>query len=162
MKCPAHVNVQGYVQLIKKKEYLKAVNLIRERNPLSAICGRICTHPCESECTRRQADDAVAIRLLKRFASDQEMECSRRANCPCPRKKSPRPDAKKVAIIGGGPAGLTAADDLADAGFAVTVYEAMPAAGGMLRYGIPEYRLPKEVLDHEIELIRRKGVKVRL
>ncbi|MGA2854669.1 MAG: FAD-dependent oxidoreductase, partial [Verrucomicrobiota bacterium] len=74
MKCPAKVNVQGYVQLIKKKEYLKAVELIRQRNPLSAICGRICTHPCEAECTRGKADDPIAIRLLKRFASDQEME----------------------------------------------------------------------------------------
>ena len=74
MKCPAKVNVQGYVQLIKKKEYVKAVNLIRQRNPLSAICGRVCTHPCESECTRGKADDPIAIRLLKRFASDKEME----------------------------------------------------------------------------------------
>ncbi len=159
MKCPAKVNVQGYVQLIKKKEYLKAVELIRQRNPLSAICGRICTHPCESECTRGKADDPIAIRLLKRFASDKEMEMLAAGTLTLPEEKTPTPDAKKVAIIGGGPAGLTAANDLADAGFAVTVYEAMPAAGGMLRYGIPEYRLPKKVLDHEIEIIRRKGVK---
>jgi heterodisulfide reductase subunit A-like polyferredoxin len=159
MKCPARVNVQGYVQLIKKKEYLKAVELIRQRNPLSAICGRICTHPCESECTRGKADDPIAIRLLKRFASDKEMEMLEAGTLALPEEKTPAPDAEKVAIIGGGPAGLTAANDLADAGFAVTVYEAMGAAGGMLRYGIPEYRLPKKVLDHEIEIIRRKGVK---
>jgi len=158
MKCPARVNVQGYVQLIKQKEYVKAVELIRQRNPLSAICGRICTHPCESECTRGKADDAIAIRLLKRFASDKEMEMLAAGDLALPEEKVPAPDAKKVAIIGGGPAGLTAANDLADAGFNVTVYEAMPAAGGMLRYGIPEYRLPKKVLDHEIEIIRRKGV----
>jgi heterodisulfide reductase subunit A-like polyferredoxin len=159
MTCPARVNVQGYVQLIKKKEYLKAVELIRQRNPLSAICGRICAHPCEAECTRGKADDPIAIRLLKRFASDKEMEMLAAGKLTLPEEKTPAPDAKKVAIIGGGPAGLTAANDLADAGFAVTVYEAMPAAGGMLRYGIPEYRLPKKVLDHEIEIIRRKGVK---
>ncbi|MGO9586939.1 MAG: FAD-dependent oxidoreductase [Limisphaerales bacterium] len=158
MTCPARVNVQGYVQLIKQKEYLKAVALIRQRNPLSAICGRVCTHPCESECTRGKADDAIAIRLLKRFASDKEMELLAAGKLTLPEEKTPAPDAKKVAVIGGGPAGLTAANDLAEAGFAVTVYEAMSAAGGMLRYGIPGYRLPKKVLDHEIEIIRRKGV----
>ncbi|MGD0209184.1 MAG: FAD-dependent oxidoreductase [Verrucomicrobiota bacterium] len=159
MTCPARVNVQGYVQLIKQKEYLKAVELVRQRNPLPAICGRICTHPCESECTRGKADDPIAIRLLKRFASDKEMELLAAGKLTLPEEKTPAPDAKKVAVIGGGPAGLTAANDLADAGFAVTVYEAMPAAGGMLRYGIPGYRLPKKVLDHEIDIIRRKGVK---
>ncbi|MGD0744996.1 MAG: NAD(P)-binding protein [Verrucomicrobiota bacterium] len=159
LTCPARVNVQGYVQLIKQKEYLKAVELIRQRNPLSAICGRVCTHPCESECTRGKADDPIAIRLLKRFASDREMEMLAAGKLTLPAEKTPAPDAQKVAIVGSGPAGLTAANDLAEAGFAVTVFEAMPAAGGMLRYGIPEYRLPKKVLDHEIELIRRKGVK---
>ncbi|MDD4860374.1 MAG: FAD-dependent oxidoreductase, partial [Dehalococcoidales bacterium] len=156
--CPAHVNVQGYVQLIKKKEYLKAVNLIRERNPLAAICGRVCTHPCEAECTRNDVDSAIAIRLLKRFASDKEMELLEAGKLTLPEEKTPPPDAKKVAIVGAGPAGLAAADDLAGRGFAVTVYEATSAAGGMLRWGIPEYRLPRKVLDHEVELIRRKGV----
>jgi heterodisulfide reductase subunit A-like polyferredoxin len=159
LTCPARVNVQGYVQLIKQKEYLKAVNLIRQRNPLSAICGRVCTHPCESECTRGKADDPISIRLLKRFASDKEMEILAAGKLTLPDEKTPAPDARKVAIIGGGPAGLTAANDLAEAGFAVTIYEGMPAAGGMLRYGIPQYRLPKNILDHEIEIIRRKGVK---
>ncbi len=157
--CPANVNVQGYVQLIKKKEYLKAVNLIRERNPLAAICGRICTHPCESRCTRGQADEPLAIRLLKRFASDKEVEMLQSGKLILPPEKKPAAGAKKVAVIGAGPAGLTVANDLAAKGFAVTVYEAQPAAGGMLRYGIPEYRLPKKVLDHEVELIRRKGVR---
>jgi heterodisulfide reductase subunit A-like polyferredoxin len=156
--CPANINVQGYVQLIKKGEYLRAVDLIRERNPLSAICGRVCTHPCEAACTRANVDDAVAIRLLKRFASDKEMEMLEAGEVSLPKEKMPAKDAKKIAVIGGGPAGLAAADDLAGKGFAVTVYEAMPAAGGMLRWGIPEYRLPKKVLDHETELIRRKGV----
>jgi ferredoxin len=156
--CPANINVQGYVQLIKKKEYIKAVNLIRERNPLSAICGRICTHPCEAECTRHDVDEAVAIRLLKRFASDKEMEMIASGELALPEEKTPPAGAKKVAIIGAGPAGLTAAEDLAGRGVAVTVYEASSAAGGMLRWGIPEYRLPRRILDHEIELIRRKGV----
>jgi heterodisulfide reductase subunit A-like polyferredoxin len=157
--CPANINVQGYVQLIKKGEYLRAVELIRQRNPLSAICGRVCTHPCEAACTRAGVDDAIAIRLLKRFASDKEMEMLEAGEISLPKEKIPAKDAKKVAVIGGGPAGLAAADDLADRGFAVTVYEAMPACGGMLRWGIPEYRLPKKVLDYEIELIRRKGVR---
>ena len=156
--CPANVNVQGYIQLIKKKEYLKAVNLIRERNPLSAICGRVCTHPCEAACTRHSADAAVAIRLLKRFASDKEMEMVESGGLSLPEEKTPPAGARKVAVIGAGPAGLTLASDLADRGLAVTVYEASSAAGGMLRWGIPEYRLPRKVLDYEIDLIRRKGV----
>ncbi len=160
--CPAHINVQGYVQLIKKKEYVKAVNLIRERNPLSGICGRVCPAPCEAECTRAEKDSAVAIRLLKRFASDQEMEKLKSGEITLPEEKTPAPDAKKVAVIGAGPAGLTAANDLAQAGYAVTAYEALPEPGGMLRWGIPEYRLPQPVLDHEIELIRRKGVTFEL
>jgi len=159
VECPANVNVQGYVQLIKKKEYLKAVNLIRERNPLSAICGRICTHPCEAKCTRNNVDSSVAIRLLKRFASDKEMEMLLSGELVLPEEKIVPSDAKKVAIIGAGPAGLAAADDLAGRGVAVTVYEASSAAGGMLRWGIPEYRLPKNILDHEINLVQRKGVK---
>lgn len=158
VECPANINVQGYVQLIKKKEYLKAVNLIRERNPLSAICGRVCTHPCESQCTRRDIDSAVSIRLLKRFASDQEMGMVRSGELPLPEEKTPPENAKTIAVVGAGPAGLTAAADLADRGYAVTVYEATSGAGGMLRWGIPAYRLPKDILDYEIELIRRKGI----
>ncbi len=162
MECPANINVQGYIQLIKKKEYVKAVNLIRERNPLSAICGRVCPAPCESACTRSQVDSAVAIRQLKRFASDEEMKLVKSGKLKLPEEKSPGPDAKKVAIIGAGPSGLTAAGDLADIGFAVTVYEAKSIAGGMLYWGIPQYRLPKDILDYEIELIRRRGVKIIL
>jgi heterodisulfide reductase subunit A-like polyferredoxin len=156
--CPANINVQGYIQLIKKKEYLKAVNLIRERNPLSAICGRVCTHPCETACARNSVDAPIAIRLLKRFASDKEMEMIESGELSPPEEKTPPPGAKKVAVIGAGPSGLTVADDLAGRGFGVTVYEASSAAGGMLRWGIPEYRLPTKVLDYEIDLIRRKGV----
>ena len=162
IECPANINVQGYIQLIKKKEYVKAVNLIRERNPLSAICGRVCPAPCESACTRSQVDSAVAIRQLKRFASDEEMKLVKSGKLALPEEKTPQPNAKKVAIIGAGPSGLTAAGDLADMGFAVTIYEAKSIAGGMLYWGIPQYRLPKEILDYEIELIRRRGVKINL
>jgi heterodisulfide reductase subunit A-like polyferredoxin len=158
MECPANINVQGYIQLIKKKEYVKAVNLIRERNPLSAICGRVCPAPCESVCTRSKVDSPLAIRQLKRFASDQEMKLVRSGELALPDEKNPPADAKKVAVIGAGPAGLTAASDLAGRGFAVTIYEASDTAGGMLIWGIPRYRLPKDILDYEVELIRRKGV----
>jgi heterodisulfide reductase subunit A-like polyferredoxin len=160
--CPANINVQGYIQLIKKKEYLKAVNLIRERNPLSAICGRVCPAPCEDVCTRSEVDSALAIRQLKRFASDQEMNLVRSGELPLPEQKTPAEKAKKVAVIGAGPAGLTCAGDLADRGFSVTIYEARSGAGGMLRWGIPQYRLPKDILDYEIELIKRKGVRIVL
>ncbi len=162
MTCPANINVQGYIQLIKKKEYVKAVNLIRERNPLSAICGRVCPAPCESACTRSRVDSAVAIRQLKRFASDREMALVKSGAIAMPEEKTPPAGAKKIAIIGAGPAGLTCAGDLADMGFAVTVFEARTRPGGMLLWGIPEYRLPRDILDYEIELIRRKGVTFRL
>lgn len=156
--CPANINVQGYIQLIKKREYTRAVSLIRERNPLAAICGRVCTHPCEAACTRDRVDSSVAIRQLKRFASDKELAMIQSGELALPEERTPSPDAKKVAVIGAGPSGLTTAQDLADRGYAVTVYEASPAAGGMLRWGIPEYRLPVDILEYEVELIRRKGV----
>lgn len=159
--CPANINVQGYVQLIKKGEYVKAVNLIRERNPLSAICGRVCPAPCESACTRSNFDSAVAIRQLKRFASDQEMMLVKSGKLTMPDERKISPDAKKVAVVGAGPAGLTCAADLADKGFAVTVFETGSRAGGMLVWGIPEYRLPRDILDYEVELIRRKGVEFK-
>jgi heterodisulfide reductase subunit A-like polyferredoxin len=162
IKCPANINIQGYIQLIKKKEYVKAVNLIRQRNPLSGICGRVCPAPCETVCTRANVDSPLAIRQLKRFASDQEMKLIKSGELLLPEEKKPSPDAKKIAIIGAGPSGLTAAGDLADKGFAVTVYEEKDFAGGMLYWGIPQYRLPKEILDYEIELIRRKGVSIVL
>ena len=162
MKCPANINVQGYIQLIKKKEYLKAVNLIRERNPLAAICGRVCPAPCETACTRSKVDSSLAIRQLKRFASDQEIILYKTGRLKLPEQKNPLSDARKVAVVGGGPAGLTAAGDLADKGFAVTIYESRDSAGGMLYCGIPRYRLPKDILDYEVELIKRKGVKIVL
>ena len=162
MKCPAHINVQGYIQLIKKKEYVKAVNLIRERNFLAAICGRVCPAPCETACTRSKVDSPLAIRQLKRFASDREIEMYKSGMLKLPEPKNLPAEAKKIAIVGGGPAGLTAAGDLADKGFAVTIYESKESPGGMLYCGIPRYRLPKDILDYEVELIKRKGVKIIL
>jgi heterodisulfide reductase subunit A-like polyferredoxin len=162
MECPANINVQGYIQLIKKKEYVKAADLIRERNPLAAICGRVCPAPCESACTRADADAPLAIRQLKRFAVDQEIRMVKAGELALPEEKSPAADAPKIAIVGAGPAGLTAAGDLADRGFAVTVYEASGNAGGMLLWGIPSYRLPKDILAYEVELIRRRGVRIVL
>lgn len=158
VSCPANINVQGYVQLIKKKEYLKALSLMRERNPLLSICGRVCTHPCETACTRNAVDSPVAIKRLKRFVSDKEMEMLDSGEITLPDEITPLPDAKKIAVIGAGPCGLTAAADLADCGYAVTIYESSSAAGGVLRREYPEYELPERVLDFEIELIRRKGV----
>jgi len=162
MNCPANINVQGYIQLIKKKEYVKAADLIRERNPLAAICGRVCPAPCESACTRSNVDAPLAIRQLKRFAVDQEIRMVKAGELALPEEKSPPADAPKIAIIGAGPAGLTAAGDLANSGFAVTVYEASSSAGGMLLWGIPPYRLPKDILAYEVQLIRRKGVTIVL
>ena len=162
IKCPANINIQGYIQLIKKGEYVKAVNLIRQRKPLAGICGRVCPAPCETACTRANVDSALAIRQLKRFASDEEMKLFKSGNLSLPEEQMPSAGAKKIAIIGAGPSGLTAAGDLAEKGFAVTIYEEKETAGGMLFWGIPQYRLPKDVLDYEIELIRRKGVTIVL
>ena len=162
MKCPANINVQGYIQLIKKKEFVKAADLIRERNPLAAICGRVCPAPCETDCTRANVDAPLAIRQLKRFAVDEEIRMVKAGELALPEEKSPAADARKIAVIGAGPAGLTAAGTLADSGFAVTVYEASGCAGGMLLWGIPAYRLPKDILAYEVELIRRKGVRIVL
>jgi len=156
--CPAGVNVQGYVQLIKMGKYIDSWSLIYENNPLPAVCGRVCTHPCESQCHRGSVDSPVNIRELKRFAADQAY--SDPALLPLPETHSPKEE--KVAIIGSGPAGLSNAYQLAKLGYQVTVFEALSAAGGMLRVGIPEYRLPKEVLELEIGLLKKQGIEIKL
>jgi RnfABCDGE-type electron transport complex B subunit len=151
--CPAEIDIPRYIQHIKNGEYEAAVNTIRERNPLLLACGRVCPHPCESWCRRGIEDNPVAINHLKRFVADYEMNSGKRI----PIDKAPD-TGKRVAVIGGGPAGLSCAYFLRRSGHYVSIFEAMPKLGGMLRYGIPEYRLPKKVLDWEIDGILNLGV----
>jgi len=151
--CPAEIDIPEYIARIKAGDYKGAVDTIRRRNPLLLACGRVCPHPCEDYCRRGIADEPVSINQLKRFAADFEMNSGRRYPITC------APDTgKKVAVIGGGPAGLSCAYFLRRVGHAVTIFEAMPKLGGMIRYGIPEYRLPKKVLDWEIDSILNLGV----
>ncbi|MCU0613378.1 MAG: FAD-dependent oxidoreductase, partial [Candidatus Eisenbacteria bacterium] len=152
--CPAGLNVQGYVQLVSQGKYVEAVQLIMERVPLPGVLGRVCPHPCETACRRALVDDPVAIRDLKRLAADRVDL----AELPLPVIVD-RPE--KIAVIGSGPAGLTAAYDLRLKGYQVTIFEALPVLGGMLRVGIPDYRLPPEVLDGEIRNLLRTGIEVR-
>lgn len=151
--CPAEIDIPRYIGHIRKGEYEEAVNTIRERNPLLLACGRVCPHPCESYCRRGIEDEPVSINQLKRFVADYEMNNNQRFPIEC------APDTgKRVAVIGGGPAGLSCAYFLRRAGHHPEIFEAMPKLGGMLRYGIPEYRLPKKVLDWEIEGILNLGI----
>ncbi len=152
--CPAGTNVQGYVQMVKAGNYQKALNIIMERLPLPGVLGRVCPHPCESNCRRSSADSAVSIRALKRFAADNADFC----NVPLPDVKER--DAK-IAVIGSGPSGLTVAYYLRLKGFKITIFESMEKPGGMLRTGIPDYRLPPAVLDREIEHILSTGIELR-
>ncbi len=152
--CPVHTNVLGYARLIAEGEFEEAYRLIRNTNPLPAVCGRVCYAPCEEVCNRGQIDEPIAIRDLKRFAADQ-------VNIEELEVLAVIKTGKKVAIVGSGPAGLAAANDLALKGHDVTIFEALPEPGGMLRVGIPEYRLPKDILRKEIDYIRRLGVEIR-
>ncbi len=154
--CPAGVNAQGYIALISQGKYREALEVVRRTMPFAGVMGRVCTHPCETDCERKAVDQAMAIRALKRFIADYELEKGREKAIPV---EKTRPE--KVAVVGSGPAGLACAYDLTRRGYAVTVFEAMPVAGGLLRYGIPEYRLPKNVLDSEIDYIRELGVEIK-
>lgn len=156
--CPAGINVPGYVALIGAGRFIDAYNLIRQENPFPAICGRICTHPCESKCRRAQLDEAIAIKDLKRFAADYAFKHEELLN----RDSVFHKNGKSVGIIGAGPSGLTCGYYLARLGYDVDVYEAQPVAGGVLTFGIPEYRLPQEVVAKEIRLIEEVGVKIHL
>ena len=154
--CPAHISVQGYVALIAQGRFQEALKLIKEENPLPAICGRVCHHPCESACTRSQVDEPVAIDFIKRFVADLDLKSETRY---LPQIKKKR--VQKVAIIGAGPAGLSCAYYLAKEGYQVTIYEKLPVTGGMLSVGIPEYRLPRDIINAEVQVIRDMGVEIK-
>jgi len=158
--CPGGIHVQGYIALIAQKRYIEAINLIREAIPFPSVCGRVCNHYCEANCTRSKVDASVNIMALKRFVADWAYE--NRAGIPKSRKEKPKPTNYKIAIIGAGPSGLTAARDLIRFGHAVTVFDALPTAGGMMRVGIPPHRLPTELLDWEIQQIIDEGVALKL
>ena len=152
-QCPAHVDIPGYIALVHEGRYADAVNLIRKTNPLPATCGLICEHPCEAQCRRSFVDDAINIRGLKRFAVEHEGEI-----------KLPEPmedTGKSIGVVGGGPAGLTTAYFLRLMGHSVTIYEQRKMLGGMLRYGIPAYRYPREILNQEIQAILDLGIEVK-
>ncbi len=153
LNCPARTDCQGYVGLIANGEYDAALKLIKNKIALPASIGRVCPHPCEKACRRQNVEEPINIAQLKAFAADMDLK----SDSYIPEKQEP--SGKKVAIIGGGPAGLTAAYYLTIMGHSVTVYDMMDKMGGMLRYGIPQYRLPKEVLDKEIAIIEKTGVK---
>jgi len=153
--CPVHTSAHGYVALVAKGLFDEAYQVASEPNPFPSVCGRICTHECETRCTRGEVDDPIAIAALKRFVADTVGPT---------RGVSPTPVFydERVAVIGAGPAGMTCARDLTDLGYKVVVYEAQQVPGGMLRLGIPEYRLPHEVIQREVEQVLAKGVELRL
>ena len=154
--CPVGINVPAYVAAIAEGDYQRSVDIIRERNPFPSICGRICHHPCENKCRRGELDDPVAIRSLKRFAADWSFENVTTKPTPFERSHS-----EPIAVVGAGPTGLTCAYYLARMGYSVTVFEALPVAGGMLAVGVPAFRLPIEVIEMEIDYIRDCGVDIR-
>ncbi len=151
--CPAGIDVPRYIRYIRGGNFEQALAVIRERIPFPAVCGYACVHPCESRCARVQYEEPVAIRMLKRAAAEH-------GKGGWTDTKTALPTGKKVAVTGAGPCGLTAAYYLAGQGHGVTVFEALPLPGGMLRYGIPAYRLPNDVLDGEIQVIKNRGVKI--
>ncbi|KPK68921.1 hypothetical protein AMJ82_07030, partial [candidate division TA06 bacterium SM23_40] len=153
--CPLHVNAQGYTALISAGKYREALALVRERNPFPGITGRVCHHPCEAACERATIDEAIAIDFLKRFVADRESDLEWDLEIAEEREE-------RVAIVGSGPAGLVAAYDLRRRGYGVTVFEALPVLGGMLAVGIPSYRLPRDLLEGEIDVLKRLGVEFRL
>ncbi|MCS7248096.1 MAG: FAD-dependent oxidoreductase [Anaerolineales bacterium] len=163
--CPINQRAQGYIALIKEGRFLDAYRTIKEDNPFPSVCGRVCNHRCEEACSRNQSDQPVNIMALKRFVTDWvwskieggELDIEQL----CQRSKV-EPKGKRVAIVGAGPAGLTAALDLVRMGYSVTVFEALPVAGGMMRVGVPEYRLPYELVQREIDQILAEGIELRL
>jgi formate dehydrogenase (NADP+) beta subunit len=178
--CPVHTDSGRYVQLIANGRFNDAFHIARSPNPLASICGRVCAAPCEDACRRSWIDEAVTIRPLKRFLTERygsesvnpdeykrlltdqsDVGCQRTWHMPQLPKADKRGSGKKVAVVGSGPAGMGCAHDLALLGYEVTIFEALPLAGGMLRYGIPEYRLPRGVIDNEVATLINLGVKVK-
>ena len=155
--CPAGLDIPGYIELIKNNRFEESLNLIRKDCILPGVIGRVCTHPCEDACVRKDMDDSLSIRLLKRAAADFDL-----ANGASPLNALAEEKKERVAIIGAGPAGLAAAYNLRLKGYGVTIFESLPHAGGMAAVGIPDYRLPEDILNHEIDLIKRMGVEIRL
>ncbi len=154
--CPLGVNVQGYVALAGQGQFQNALDLIRKNNILPGICGRICTHPCEDECRRTEVDEPLSIRAIKRFLADVETD----------QEVSSRPapvfvEGRKIAVIGSGPGGLAAAHELASNGCRAVIFEEKPEAGGLLRYGIGPHRLPRKILERELDYIKTSGVEIR-
>jgi heterodisulfide reductase subunit A-like polyferredoxin len=158
LACPTKTNAQGYVALIRNGKFREALELVKKAHPFPGICGRVCTHPCEQNCKRGEVDEAISISALKRFIADLEVTYDDAPILPTPKEKKPQ----KIAIIGGGPAGLTCAYNLTLEGYNATVYEALPKLGGMLWVGIPPYRLPREVINREIDAIVSLGVEIKL
>jgi len=158
LTCPVRLPIREYVGLIASGDFLKSLDIIREKLPFPATIGRICTRPCEETCVRgKEMEEPIAICQLKRFVADEEIVQEK----PIPIEKPGKTYEEKIAIVGGGPAGLTAAQDLARNGYPVTIFEAQDKLGGMLRYGIPVYRLPRDVLDREIQAVLDHGVEVK-
>lgn len=153
LACPIRQDARDYIQLIARGRFGEAFRLVRERNPLPAACGRICTHPCETKCRRNSTDAPIAIAWLKRFLGDNFSEEIRKTTT----EKYP----EKIAIIGAGPAGLAAANDLALLGYSCTIFESNSTPGGMLRMGVPTYRLPRTAIDNDVEFIKKLGVEIQ-
>ncbi len=153
LACPIRQDARDYVQLIARGRFREAFRLVRERNPLPSACGRICTHPCETKCRRNSTESPIAIAWLKRFLGDNFSEETRNTN--------PEKYPEKIAIIGAGPAGLAAANDLALLGYSCTIFESTSTPGGMLRMGVPTYRLPRSSIDNDVEFIKNLGVEIK-
>jgi NADPH-dependent glutamate synthase beta subunit-like oxidoreductase/Fe-S-cluster-containing hydrogenase component 2 len=160
--CPAHISVQGYIQKAAEGKYREALEVIKKDNPFPAVCGRICPHPCESECTRGTVDEALAIDAIKMFIADQERNSENRFIPQIKTEYDPSAKAgKKIAVIGAGPAGLTCAYYLAIEGYKVTVFEREKVLGGMLTLGIPSFRLDKDVINTEINILKELGIEFK-
>jgi formate dehydrogenase (NADP+) beta subunit len=154
-RCPAHIDIPAYIEAIKNYRYSDSLSAVRDSMPLPSVCGRVCPHPCETACRRKNVDEPISIMTLKRTASDYEWQHERKPPMlPKPAK------GKKVAVVGAGPAGLAAAYYLALEGYPVTIYEALPIGGGMVAVGIPPYRQPRQLLQRDIDIIQSLGVEI--